>query len=896
LLASPEAARSRWVGREVSYWVQHKPAANLLIVLTDGELVWDEVSGDFDWEQTTALPPALRGKLVEEPRYIDLRWARDEDQVSLHSPHFRECVADLAAPLHGLAKDELVGEDVRQHRRTVRLARSAVVLLAVLALAAGGSAVVAVGQRNDAQAKARLALSRQLAAQATTNLDSQVDRALLLSLEALRSDDTAEARAALLAGLQQNPRLIAPLRASAPVATVAFSPDGKLLASGGGRNTIQLWNAVSHGRIGEPLTGHRVDPGSRWENTVTAVAFSPDGRTLASAGHDPVVLLWDTRTRRRLGELRTGFSDGVSAMAFSPDGSTLATLGSADSVILWDLRSRRPIGEPLGERGRSSSLAFSPDGSVLALGGARITLWDPRTGRQLRRFAAGPTSDANILAFSPDGRMLASGGGSGDGKHKVALWDVRSGRLRGEPLLGHGPGLSVSIDQGVTGLAFSPDGRTLASGGDDGKVVLWDVASRRLRDLPLLGHRLGVRSLAFSPDGTTLASGGEDSTIALWDVRGKGRLSRLIAGSGRPESLAFSPDGVTVAAGGDADWLKPDADARKTVIRWDVRTRQQVGAPIKVGHEITALVLAPDGKTLATGDSDGGILLWDARTGRSLGPRLTGHRSWLSSLAFSPDGRLLASGSLAVGPNADPDATTTVIVWDVRTHRRLGEPLVGHRDHVLDVAFSTDGKLLATASADGTVILWDVPARRRIGEPLTGHGTDLPESQFGPTGRLGYDVSSLAFSPDGKLLASGSYDNTVILWDTRSRRPIGEPLAVGDDVLDVAFSPDGRMLAALAWDRILLWDTRGWQALGQPLAGRPGGQLAFRPDGKVLASAGTSGIILWDTDLASWKALACARASRNLNRAEWDQFIGTLAPYRRTCPQFPDGRPPPARS
>jgi WD40 repeat protein len=896
LLASPEAARSKWVEREVSYWVEHRPAVNLLIVLTYGELVWDEVTGDFDWEQTTALPPSLRGALTEEPRYIDLRWAREEDQVSLHSSRFRECVADLAAPLHGVAKDELVGEDVRQHRRTVRLARSAVALLAALALVAGGSAVVAVGQRNDAQAKARLALSRQLAVQATTSLDSQVDRALLLSLEALRSDDTAEARAALLAGLQHNPMLIAPLRAAAPVAAVAFSPDGKMLASGGGRNIIQLWDAIHHGPIGEPLTGHRVDSPARSLNSVTAVAFSPDSRALASAGHDPAVLLWDARTRRRLGELRTGFSDGVRAMAFSPDGSILATLGSADSVILWDLQSRRPIGAPLGERGRSSSLAFSPDGSVLALGGNPITLWDPRTGRQLRRFAAGPTSDANILVFSPDGRTLASGGGIGDDKHTVALWDVRSGRLRGEPLLGHGPGLSVSIDQGITGLTFSPDGRTLASGGDDGKVLLWDVTSRRLRGLPLLGHDLGVRSLAFSPNGTALASGGEDSTIALWDLRGQQRLSRPIAGSGRPASLAFSPDGVTVTAGGDVDPFDSQSVTPKSVIRWDVRTRQQVDATIDVSHKVVSLALAPDGRTLATGDPDGGILLRDATTGRSVGPRLTGHRNWVSSLAFSPDGRLLASSSLAVGPNADLNATTTVIVWDVRTHRRLGEPLVGHRDHVLDVAFSPDGKLLATASADGTVILWDVPARRRVGEPLTGHGTNLPESQFGPTGRLGYDVSSLAFSPDGKLLASGSYDDTVILWDTRTRRPIGEPLTVADDVLDVAFSPDGRMLAALAWDRILLWDTRGWQALGQPLAGRGGSQLAFRPDGKVLASAGVNGITLWDTDLSSWKVLACARASRNLSRAEWNQFIGTLAPYQRTCPQFPDGRPPPASS
>jgi DNA-binding beta-propeller fold protein YncE len=217
----------------------------------------------------------------------------------------------------------------------------------------------------------------------------------------------------------------------------------------------------------------------------------------------------------------------------------------------------------------------------------------------------------------------------------------------------------------------------------------------------------------------------------------------------------------------------------------------------------------------------------------------------------------------------------------VQASELLGSGRAGHRDGITALALAPDGRTVATGGSDSGIFLWDARTGRSLGPRLTGHRSWL---------------SSLAFSPDGKLLASGSYDNTVILWDTRSRRPIGEPLAVGDDVLDVAFSPDGRMLAALAWDRILLWDTRGWQALGQPLAGRPGGQLAFRPDGKVLASAGTSGVILWDTDLASWKALACARASRNLSRAEWDQFIGTLAPYQRTCPQFPDGRPPPAGS
>jgi WD40 repeat protein len=198
-----------------------------------------------------------------------------------------------------------------------------------------------------------------------------------------------------------------------------------------------------------------------------------------------------------------------------------------------------------------------------------ITLWDPRTGRQLRRFALGPKERPVTLAFSPDGKTLASGGGAtklNNDRHRVFLWDVTSGRLLGEPLVGHGPGFSASIDHGVTSLAFSPDGRTLASGGDDGKVFLWEVASRRRRGAPLRGHDLGVTSVAFSPDGTTLASGGEDSTIALWDLQGRQPLSRPIAGSGRPMGLAFSPDGGTLAAGGDTElYLQPGVSAGRSL-------------------------------------------------------------------------------------------------------------------------------------------------------------------------------------------------------------------------------------------------------------------------------------------------------------------------------------------
>jgi hypothetical protein len=192
------------VQREVEYWCQHKPPANLLIVLTDGVIAWDANTGDFDWDQTTAIPQALKGVFDAEPRWVDFRWARTKEHLSLNDPRFRDGVADLAAPLHGRAKDELFGEDVRQHRRTVRLTRAMVASLAALTLAASGIAVVAVDARNAARAQQRaaeqeqrIATARQLVAQADAARDSDPCTALLRGIAARRIHPDGETEAGL---------------------------------------------------------------------------------------------------------------------------------------------------------------------------------------------------------------------------------------------------------------------------------------------------------------------------------------------------------------------------------------------------------------------------------------------------------------------------------------------------------------------------------------------------------------------------------------------------------------------------------------------------------------------------------------------------------------------------
>ena len=409
-------------------------------------------------------------------------------------PRFRDALAELAAPLHGLPKDELIGEDIIQHRRTIRLARATAASLAALALLTAGAAVFAVIQRNQAREERDIAVSRQLASQAEKTLERNPTLSALLSLAAFQLADTVEARSSLL--LQANRRVgvkriltgrppLTPDRRASWSTNVAFGPDGQtvvsgalhghVLASGRTDGTVVLWDVAKRRRLGT-LEGHNRE--------VRGVAFSADGHTLASAGVDKRVVLWDVDRRERLATL-IGHTDGVETVAFSPDGHTLASGGTDRRVILWDVDRRRRLGTLIG-----------PGGGPLSIPAKDLDIADQRL-----------YSWVESVAFSPDGRLLASGGPD----RRVNLWDVARRRRLGT-LTGH--------SGEVHGVAFSPDGRTFASASQDGSVILWD-ADRRARVRILQGptsHTNGVCSLAFSPDGRTLAAGDGDGAVILWDV------------------------------------------------------------------------------------------------------------------------------------------------------------------------------------------------------------------------------------------------------------------------------------------------------------------------------------------------------------------------------------------
>jgi WD40 repeat protein len=637
---------------------------------------------------------------------------------------------DNHASLGGLAREFIAASAAaeqtseRAERRRTRRLQRLVGTLAVLVLAVGALAGYSVKQRQAATTARDDASSREIAIQASQVRGQNAPLAADLSVAAYGTAHTPQATASLLES-SGSPSAARLLDSGGVVQAVSTSPDRTLLAAAAADGTLRLWNVASPGHpvpVGAPLTRASDSP-------LYATAFSPGGKILAAAGAHRVVELWDVSQPGhpvRLGSL-TGPANTVYSVAFSPDGKTLAAGSADDTVRLWNVSDPAhpaSLGRPLtGAAGYVQSVAFSPDGTTVAAGtaDASILVWNLST-RSLTATLPHPQPVTSLAWDGP--RQLAAADADGT----VSMWSL--------------PAPVLVTGNAANGVAYSPDGKTLAAGGLN--VQLWDAARRTLlATRPLPGGTI-TNAITYSPDGHLIAIARSDGTGWLLDA---GTLAPVgdpfrVTAKGNAESVAFSPDGKILATGGD------DGTLRLWSLADPARPRQLAVAPDS-GTYVYTVVFSPDGKTIAAASTDNLTWLWDvadpARPVR-LGKALTGPASYAIGLAFSPDSRLLAVGS----------ADKTVRLWNVRdpAHPALvGAPLTGPTSYVWAAAFSPDGTTLAVGVTDGTVWLWSLadPAHPALIATLTG-----------PAGH----VYSIAFSPDGRVLAAASNDGTVHLWDT----------------------------------------------------------------------------------------------------------------------------------
>ncbi|MCP4263554.1 MAG: hypothetical protein GY774_39520 [Planctomycetes bacterium] len=757
---------------------------------------------------------------------------------------------DKSGPLLALvhASKEAQSERLTQQRRIARFKLVAISTIGILIIAILGIGWWNAWQKTVYQAEGARQLSIQsLAVQAPHQHNQHQDELGALSArqgylfnqkyKGHFNDQVDKALRAVLSG----PYFSHILRGHKEgINSVAFSPDGHILASGSIDKTVVLWDLREPGAPPIVLQGY--------EENITSLFFSPDGRNLAAGSFEGNIWLWDRLQPEAAPAYIRGHRDQVWAVAFSPDGKTLAS-GSADSTVrLWDLH--QPGSTPTilhGHEGDVKSMAFSPDGQMLATGSHdnTVRLWDLGQSSPDPTILNGHEGWVQSVAFSPDGKTLASGGADGT----VRLWDLRQ--------LSSTPTILDGHEGDVKSVTFSPDGQMLATGSDDNTVRLWDLGQSSPDPTILKGHGDWVLSVAFSPDRQRLASGSYDKTVRLWDLRQpEAAPTHLSSDETAIKSVAISPDGKMLASDG----------ADGTVRLWNLRQPSSAPTILHEGN-VKSVAFSPDGKMLASGSDDSTVRLWDLHRLGATPTVLRGHKGAIASITFSPDGRKLASGSF----------DKTVRLWNVLQPEMAPTILQVHGDWVWSVAFSADGHRLATGSTDKTVQLWDLRRPEAASTILHGHEGD---------------VTSVAFSSDGFTLAAGGADKTVRLWDLR--RLGATPIVLRGHkgaITSVAFSPDGHTLASGSFDKtVRLWDLNQPDIAPVVLSNHKGAitSVAFSPDGYRLASGSNDKTIL--IEIASTEMLAhmvCRKVRRNLTPDEWSQFVGAGIPYERTCPNLP---------
>ncbi len=839
---------------------QNRDALRLHRHLTEAAQSWERMNRDqgelyrgirlaqaLEWVKTRdqTLTPQEHG-FLEASKELQAQEEAERERQHRRELEAAQKIAEVEkerAAAEGKRAEEQTHAARRLRRRAVYLA-SALLLAAVLAFAAilfaqqsSQNERRAEIESNNAKREQRIAFVRELSVNSVNNLTIDPERSILLALQAV-SLSTAGGQPVMREAEEALHRAVPASRVqltlhghTAGLYDIAFSPDGKRLATASVDKTAKVWD-VTTGRELLTLCCHA--------DTVIGIDFSPDGTRIATASGDQTTKIWDAVTGKELFTLR-GHTGRSRDAAFSPDGKRLATSSQDRTAKVWDVTTGQELFSLVGHTGGVANIAYSLDGRRIATVGwadevpPTIRIWDAASGNLVRTLT-GHTSTIYDVAFSPDSQRVASS--SLDKTAKV--WDVASGQML----------LTLFDNNGVLGVAFSLNGSRVATASGDGVGKVWDATTGLLLQT-LAGHASAVNAVAFSPDGLRLATASADGTARVWDITpaGSREVVTLAGHEGTVWHVASSPDGTRLATAG----------TDKTARIWDAATGQQLLSLSGHTNQVAGVSFSPDGSRVATLSLDQTARLWDARTGQLLftvsAPVYL--QPWGPRVPFSPDGRRFAA------PSAGGGAT----LWDAATGQAVLAVCCHPASYVLGISFSPDGTRLATAGFDGQAKVWDSATGKEL-FTLAGHTSIL---------------DAAVFSPDGRRIATGSQDGTAKVWDGANGRWLLTLSGHVGIITDLAFSPDGERLATTSSDAtIKLWDVSP-QARGneQPLTfynpnPAAGGfcSIAFSPDGKRMAAASAEGTVrVYALPLEDIVSIAKSRVTRTLTTDECQKYL-----------------------
>jgi WD40 repeat protein/serine/threonine protein kinase len=636
------------------------------------------------------------------------------------------------------------------------------------------------------------------------------------------------------------------------VRDAVFSRDGKYLATASGDKTARVWEAATGKPVGDPL---------QHEGTVWTVAFSPTAETILTASADKTARLWHSLTGKLIARLT--HQGEVRFAAFSPDGKTILTTSRDQTARLWDVGNCKELYRLKGFQGVISSGAFSPDGKTVVMGDIAGTarIWEVATGKLLG-ITLEHSHDVYAVAFSPDGTRIVTG--SFDGTSR--LWDAATGKALGPPLKLAARKVAFSPDgkcfvtadtdgtarvwdatqskpigkalqhvAAIYALSISPDSQIIATGSWDGTARLWEAATGQLVDAPF-PHPGSVQALAFSPDGHEILTGCDDGA-RLWRFHSctetrlkEGSTSALATGRG-PDLLLLhrKPVSEVIVSSDGKTMVTVSGDSESGEVRlWDtddIKVRSSLTQQAKV----QSVAFSPDSKTLLTAGDGAPAVLWNVATGKEI--RKLPYSGSVQSVAFSSDGKIAAScadrvvrfwdaatfkeigtrvknrwrkARLAFSPNGKVlflVEDSAGMLYDTETGELIGGPLMNEGSWVYDGAFSPDGKTLITGGGNGTVRMWDVATLKPFRHAYEDINKNKPIATLVHTSQA--PVSSVAFSPNGKMIVTGCHDGTTRLWDAAARKPIGTPFRHQDRVETVSFALAGKLVVTGTRDGIV---------------------------------------------------------------------------------------------